>query len=126
MRVAWTFYDPVEDETYSFAINPKSGGSPSRPKNMTYQSTAAPNGRVVAFEGAEPKVSISFSGTLLTEAQYTALNTWRDKKNQILLTDDLGREFWIYIEGLNLTRELSRNYPWRHEFSVDAFVLDWE
>lgn len=126
MRIAWVFYDPVEDETYSFEINPNEGGTPERTKNLTYQATAAPNGRVIAFEGMDAPEEINVSGTLLSQDQFDALNSWYDKRNQIQLTDDLGREFWVYIKSLRLQRVRSINYPWRHSFDITMMVLDWE
>jgi hypothetical protein len=124
-RVAWEFYDPVGNETYNWEINPNDGGYPSRSKNISYEATAAPNGQTLAFEGRESPASLSFSGTILTESQFNTLNDWYLKRNQIRLTDDLGREFWIYIKSFNPTRVRSINYPWRHNYSIEAIVLDW-
>jgi len=125
MRIAWEFYDPVEDETYEWEINPNDGGYPSRNKSIAYEATAAPNGQTLAFEGRESPATISFSGTILTESQFNTINTWYEKSNQIRLTDDLGREFWIYIRSFSPTRVRSINYPWRHTYSIEAIVLDW-
>lgn len=124
-RIAWEFYDPVEDETYYLEINPNEGGYPSRSKNIIYESTAAPNGQTLAYEGRETPAAISFSGTILTESHFNALNNWYLKSNQIRLTDDLGRIFWIYIKSFNPQRVRSVSYPWRHTYTIEAIVLDW-
>ena len=118
-RTAWTFYDPVDDETYNWEINPNEGGYPARNKNILFEATAAPNGHTVAQEGRDTQETFSFSGVILT------LNTWFEKRNQILLTDDLGREFWIYIKSFNPTRQRSAKYPWRHNYTIDAIILDF-
>lgn len=124
-RIAWTFYDPAEDETYSWEINPNEGGYPSRTKNVLFEATAAPNGQTVAQEGRDTPETFSFSGVILTESQFNTLNTWYEKRNQILLTDDLGREFWIYIKTFSPTRQRSAKYPWRHDYSIEAIILDF-
>lgn len=123
--VRWRFYDPGTLETYTFAINPNDGGTPTREKQFQYQSTAAPNGKTLVFEGRDQPQKISFSGTLTDESQYTALNTWFDHVNQILLTDDLGREFYIVIETLTMTRKRNATTPWKHDYSVTATIVDY-
>ncbi|NBR22234.1 MAG: hypothetical protein EBU08_00285 [Micrococcales bacterium] len=125
MRIAWKFYDPVEDEEYEWEINPKDGGYPNRSKALVYESTAAPNGQTLAYEGREAPASMSFSGVILTEQHFDTLTSWYLKRNQIKLTDDLGREFWIYIKSFNPTRVRSAKYPWRHNYTIEAIVLDW-
>lgn len=125
MRIGWKFYDPVEDEEYEWEINPNSGGYPNRSKSIAYEATAGPNGQTLAYEGRESPASMSFSGVILTEAHFDTLTNWYLKKNQIKLTDDLGREFWIYIKSFNPSRVRSAKYPWRHTYTIEAIVLDW-
>ena len=125
MVVKWEFYDPIVLETYTFHINPNSGGSPAYRKNIAYQNTSAPDGKVLIFEGKDHPGEMEFSGVILEEAQLTAFQTWWQKRRQVRLTDDLGREYWIYITELETTRRWSLHYPWRHDYSVKATILDW-
>lgn len=123
--VRWSFYDPSTVETYTFPINPSEGGTPTRQKQFVYQSTSAPDGKTIVFEGRQQPKRINFSGTVLDEAHYTALNTWFDHHNQIRLTDDLGRQFYIVIEQLDMTRKRNASTPWKHDYKVAATVVDY-
>ena len=125
MRVAWEFYDPVADETYRWEINPNEGGFPQRTKNISYQSTSGPSGQTIAFEGRQSPLTFQFSGTILTQNHFETLNSWYEKGNQIRLTDDLGRVFWIYIKTFQPQRQRSAHTPWKHTYTIEALLLDW-
>lgn len=121
----WTFYDPLIPVTYTFEISPNDGGTPSRKKGITYQNTAAPDGKTLIFQGRDDAMTMSFSGTLLSEAQLDAFNTWYDKQHQIRVTDDLSRQFWIFITEFDPKRAFSVSHPWKHTYQVTATILDW-
>jgi len=121
----WTFYDPFLAETYEFEVNPKEGGTPARKRNMTFQSTAAANGRTLAFEGRPDPPQIAFSGVLLTEAQLNAFDEWFFKSNQILLTDDLGRTSWVVFTEFTPKRERAVHFPWKHSYTATCTVIDY-
>ena len=124
-RIPWRFYDPVDLVEYAFEINPIGGGVPDRRKNVSARKTTAPGaeGKTLLFEGADEVPNVSISNVVLSETQYTAFETWFDKRHQIRLTDDLNRSWWIYITGLKLERERSVQYPWRHKYTIDYVVL---
>lgn len=122
-RVPWTFQGYDSEDTYEFAINPLDCSIPSLKKNITTQNTAA--GALLYFEGRPTVPTMSFSGTILTEAHYTAMKTWSNVDKQVAVIDDLGRKYWVYIKTFSPTRQYHAEYPWRHEFSVEAIVLDW-
>jgi hypothetical protein len=69
---------------------------------------------------------MTFSGTILTENEYNALIQWADERKQVRLTDDLGRQFWIYITSFVPTRQLKRNSPWFFTYNAEATILDWQ
>jgi hypothetical protein len=123
--VRWTFTDPFTSDVYTFDVNPKEGGSPAYTRNLTQKSTAAADGKTLVFEGRANPLSMDFSGVLLTEAQFNAFVTWWSKKNQIQLTDDLGRTFWVVISEFTPKRERAVQYPWKHSYSVKATVVDY-
>lgn len=124
--VRWTLYDPVEIVTYTFGLNPNDGGSPQAKKRVNYQNTSAPDGMTLIYEGQDEVMQIPWSGTLLTQAEYEALWEWWDKRRQLLLTDDLGRQFWIYIQTFEPRRVRAATAPWKHTYSVTAVILDWD
>lgn len=125
MAVKWQFDDPVTLDSYTFDINPNSGGSPTNEKTINYESTCAPDGKIIRYEGREKPQKLNFSGTLLEEDQYDAFLEWYNKHYQIKVTDDLGREFYIEIDVFNPTRENSYQYPWKHRYDIQATIVDW-
>lgn len=125
MSHRWLFYDPVEDETYTFEINPNDGGSPQFAKKITDQSTVAPGGKTLLFEGADEVQTLEFSGVILEQTQYDAFRLWWAKRRQIKVTDDLEREYWVYIKTFAPKRERAIHHPWKHSYSVTAVILDW-
>jgi hypothetical protein len=123
--VRWTFDDPVNLDSYTFDVNPNEGGSPALQKAFQYSNTSAPDGKTVVFEGRDQVQKIEFSGVILEESHYTAFETWWNHRNQILLTDDLGRQFYIVIESFSPTRKRSALHPWKHEYKISATVVDY-
>lgn len=123
--VKWTFNDPTMSETYVFEVNPKQGGTPAYEKNLSYVNTAGPDGRVLAFEGRSKPQEGQFSGTILSEEQYNAMLYWFNKRNQIYMSDDLGRAFTIYITKLDAKRIRAVSHPWKHDYTVNYVILDW-
>lgn len=125
MVVRWTFEDPVAAETWTFNINPREGGSPSYAKTVGYQNTTAPGGRVLIYEGQDQVQTLEWSGAILEQEHYDKYVEWWRKRRQIKLTDDLGRQYWIYITSFKPARKRSRDRRWRHDYTVSATILDW-
>jgi hypothetical protein len=121
----WSFYDPFTTDTYTFEINPNDGGSRQFKRNFVFQATAAADGKTLVFEGRADPQTVDFSGTLLTEDQFNAFQTWWEKRNQILMTDDLGRTSWIVIQEFQPKRVRAVQWPWKHTYTVKATVVDY-
>lgn len=122
-RVAWTLYDSVEDETYSFDVNPSEGGTPDYAKNLTKTATIAPDGNIVLFEGARPAQTLEVSGIILEEDQFDTFVDWESRRRVLLLTDDLGRSFNVLIERFSATRQRRRNREWYHSYNMTFAVV---
>lgn len=123
--VRWVFEDPVTLDSYTFAVNPSEGGSPAFNKNITYQVTAAPDGKVISFEGRDHPRTLEFSGVLFTEAEFDAFHEWWDKRYQVNVTDDLGRTFTIQINTFEPQRRRAIQHPWKHDYRISATIVDW-
>lgn len=123
--VKWTLYDPVLTETYAMEINPSEGGSPQRRKSVNTKATAAPDGKLLVFEGRDDPQELEWKGVILSQDHYEELNSWFDKRRQVMLTDDLGREFWVYITHFEARRQRAIHYPYKHEYTMRALILDW-
>ena len=124
-RTAWTLTDPVTLDTYDLTINPNQGGTPSYRKTISFQNTAAPDGKVLMFEGRDEPQQMSVSGVILDEALLNALVTWYEKRYAVTVEDDLGRTFNIYITSFDPKRERSVSHPWRHSYTLEYTILDW-
>jgi hypothetical protein len=120
----WTFTDPVTSAVYTFEVNPNEGGSPQYKKTISSQSTVAPGGAVILFEGADEPRTGSFSGSILSLGQYQAMTTWFSKRYPIVMQDDLNREQTIYITEFAPKRQRSALYPYKHTFTVNYIVLE--
>ena len=127
MVVRWTFEDPqaATPTVYEFEMNPDAGGTPQYAKNTTYMVTAAPDGNAIIFEGRDTIREISISGTILTQTHLNSLKEWYDKRHQIYMTDDLSRQFTVYILSFETERERSALYPWKHSYTMRLAILDW-
>lgn len=123
--VKWTFFDPVTSETYTFDINPNTGGSPPYKKKMAYENTTAPDGKTLMFEGQDEVQQLEWSGVILSEDQHNKYIEWWQKRRQIQVTDDLGRQYWVYLTSYAPKRERARSYPWKHQIEVSATIVNW-
>ncbi len=124
-RIAWRFEDATEGTVLFMPINPNDGASPHYQKSLTKETTTAPGGtgQTLIFEGSDQAIDFAFSGALLTQEHYEfILNAWK-KRHLLKLTDDLGREFVIYIESFNPKRVRSATYPWRHTYDANAVIV---
>lgn len=122
-RVPWLFQAYNGVDVYEFAVNPLTAKMPSKKRNITKEKTAT--GAPILFQGRDSVPSMTFGGTILTEAHLNAMRTWAIKQNQVKLTDDLGRQYWVYITSFSPTRNYHADYPWRHDYQAEALVLDW-
>jgi hypothetical protein len=125
MVVRWTLQDLSTLETYQFPVNPREDDTPGWEKNFQYTNTSAPDGRVIVTEGRDNVRRGGFSGIIYTEGQYNALYSWWDKRNQLQLTDDLGRSHKIILESFRAKRKRSFQHPWRHDYEVTYVIVDW-
>jgi hypothetical protein len=126
MVVRWTFNDyrsqGLAPFTYVFAINPNEGGSPTVQKNMTISSSVGPNRAAILQEGQNTAPELTFSGTILTQAHFEAMEYWFDKRVAIEITDDLGRKFRGVFSRWEPARSRRPSNPWFHTYSA-GFTL---
>lgn len=125
MTVKWKFDDLTDSSTYTFEINPNEGGSPQYKKTIQTANTAAPDGKTLIFEGRDEAQQLTFSGTILSQAQYDAMVTWFNKRHQVRITDDLNRAYMVYITSFEPKRVRAVHYPYKHTYTVNYIVVDW-
>lgn len=124
-RIAWRWEDPTEGTVEFMSINPNEGASPNFAKGLTKENTTAPGAEsnVLIYEGADQPGEFQFSGVILTQEQYEFLRLAWEKRHLVLLTDDLGRIFTLYLETFSPKRVRSKTYPWRHTYDATAVIV---
>lgn len=122
-RVPWTIYDAVANQETDLEINPQSFKVLPAQRTVSVDKTTA--GQVLFFEGRASVSTLSFSGLTMTEGQLATIRGFATHRNQLKLTDDLGHTYWFYVTGLQVSRQLKRQVPWYHSYTVDAVILDW-
>jgi hypothetical protein len=124
-RIAWRWEDPTEGTVQFMSLNPNEGASPTFSKNLTKERTTAPGAQagLLIYEGADKPAEFPFSGSILNQEQFEFLQTAWEKRHLLLLTDDLGRIFTLYLESFNPKRVRSKSYPWRHTYDATAIVV---
>lgn len=124
-RIAWRWEDQVEGTVEFMSLNPNEGASPAFQKNLTKEVTTAPGGlgQTLIFEGAQQVTEFAFSGVILTQDQYEFLLRLWEKRHPVKLTDDLGRDFVVYLESFTPQRVRSKTNPWRHTYEASAVVI---
>jgi hypothetical protein len=126
MTVRWVFEDYWQTGptpySYTWEINPNDGGSPTVEKNMTILQNTGPNRMNLVQEGANQVPTIAFSGSILTQAHYEALELWYDRRVLIKLTDDLLRTFYGVFSSFSPKRSRRAFNPWYHTYDAQFHV----
>lgn len=123
-RTPWVFDDVHASLTYELEINPQNATMPGIMKTLTATPTA--RGRPILSQGRNKPQQMQLSGTILTQEQLETVRSWCEKEKQIRITDDLARQFWVYLSNFDPRRVRSVEYPWRHEFTLTCTVVSWE
>ena len=92
---------------------------------MNILQNLGPNRMNLVQEGSSSVPTMAFSGSILTQAHYEALELWFDRRILIKLTDDLGRIFFGVFSAFTPTRTRRAFNFWYHtytaEFTVTAY-----
>lgn len=120
----WTFHDEVAMEDWTFTINPREVTEPGVDKQVSSLGTTAPDGLPILFEAQAPAQDISWKGLLLDVATRETFKYWARKRNQILLTNDMGEELWIYIDKFKPNRKRVASRPYKAEYDLHAWIVD--
>lgn len=116
----WTLTNPFTSDSMTFQVNPNSGGSWRREREIHAKATTASgnNAAHIFFEGRDKPKTSEVSGVLLTQTMYDTLLDWYKKRVQLDLVDDLGRNMTIYITGFEPSRVRRLKHPWAHEYTL--------
>jgi len=123
----WTFTDVYEKGpqpyTYQVHINPNDSGSPSFDKAVSVSKVSGPNEMPIIQEGAPGVAAMTFSGVILEQAHYEALEIWFRKRILLLVQDDLGRHFYgVFSRWAPHRVRRSHNF-WYHTYDAEMTIL---
>ena len=122
-HTAWEVYDPITGLTHQLSVNPQSFKATVH-KGISGEKSSA--GQRLLFEGRESPTTFSFNGVILDEDQMNTLKAFALNRNQLKMTDDMGSQFWFYITSFQPQRQLKRQVPWYHTYTMEAILLWWE
>lgn len=104
-------------------INPSSMEEIARVKTLKYANTTGPNGQTVLVEGADQQKTITWTGHIMTEEQLDTLSAIFELRETSTFTDDLGRQYEVYITDFTPKRVYSPFDPWHHTYTMGMIVL---
>lgn len=123
MSHRWTIFDPETDETLTLPINPKETLGPPREKKI--DGNRSTQGNPVIFEGRQPLAFMRTNGALLYQADHDFYDAWFDIPNEVLLTDHLDREMWVYLTKFATTFRNRTVHRWSATHETEALFLRW-
>lgn len=123
----WVFTDVYQKGPqpyeYQVHINPNDAGSPSFDKAISVSKVSGPNEMPIIQEGAPGAATMTFSGVILEQAHYEALEIWFRKRILIRVQDDLGRHFYgVFSRWAPHRQRRSHNY-WYHTYDAEMTIL---
>lgn len=118
----WILFDPVSTVSYTFQAN-ADGEVVAAAKTLTYETTASPANALLVYEGADTPTTLTLTGTLLGQTQYSTMLSFYALRHQVQLTDDLNRVRWVYFTAFSPTRVRSATFPWKMTYSATLYVL---
>ena len=131
----WEFYDFVTDSTYTMELNPGQVDMGGVQKQISERAASSPTGKRIVFEGRRQPQTISFSGVIFNKDEYVRFEGLANKNYQVRLTDDLGREYWVYVTNFSPSRrktsyaalagEQAALGTWLCDYSIDCTIVDW-
>jgi hypothetical protein len=120
---AYDFSSLTSVDTYTFVVNPDSVKQQYGGAIISSEATTVSNGQVIMWEGSAQPVEWTWSGRVLDQAQYLALEAWGTTRQRVYVTDHFRRRFLIKIESVSFQPVRDRTRPWHHTYSMTASVL---
>lgn len=120
--IRWTLFDPNTDETFTFHLNPSEGGDFGVDKSFGYTSTIAPDGLPIFYQGQDAPQETSVKGVFLSLEERNNMVIWAKKPTQLLLTNDLGEEAWIFITKMVPRRKRVANRPYKADYDMTYLI----
>lgn len=116
----WRFVDTTVGSTYEYTMtrNPQKWTNPSKPLFLEHDVTTAPDGNILAWQGADRSWTFEFSGYIDTQAEYEALEFWAGLRRRFWLIDHRNRARYVTFEQFDARPRIVPNKPWAHDYTM--------
>lgn len=117
---AWRLFDslPNRERIWEFPRNPSRWSNPLKPNFLEHDVTSAPDGNILAWEGAEKPWTFEFSGYLDTREEYEELTYWANMRHRFWLVDHRDRIHYVTFEHFDAKARIVPNKPWAHDYTI--------
>jgi hypothetical protein len=125
----WQFHDPSDPDpvtnTWTVPINPREMSSVFPTRAFTQKHSTAVDGQLLLFEGPPAPVDFTFAGAILDANHYDMLRSWTyERHTAIEIRDHFGRTLLVVMTKFDVKPKNARGVYWRHEYSIEALLLD--
>ena len=132
MRTAWELYDPVTLETYVWPVNPHTdNGSHAITKRTGYEVVAGlrqsgGDDRIdsIVFGNGFELEKFAYEGKTYSLAERETLEDWATRDYDVILKDDLGREYSVLIESIVFSRLRSVKNRFKQSYTLSGIILE--
>lgn len=107
-----------KERVYVFERNPARWTNPNRPNYLEHDVTTAPDGNILAWQGASRSWTFEFSGYLDTQAEYEELEFWSNLRRRFWLIDHRDRVHYVTFDHFDAKARIVPNKPWAHDYTI--------
>ena len=130
MANRWRIVDPTDVDPatreYVFRPGPNKMSSPFPTRAITTSSSSAPGGQPIVWEGPTPPVEWTFSGSILSKAQYEMLQSWvYERGGHVWIYDHFGRRLDVVLKEFSPEppERMKNGKYWYHRYTIKAVVF---
>lgn len=103
---------------WEFLKNPSRWTNPNFPNFLEHDVTTAPDGNVLAWEGAQRSWTFEFSGYLDTQEEYEALEFWSGLRRRFWLIDHRDKARFVTFDHFDARARIVPGKPWAHDYTI--------
>lgn len=118
----WRFWDTTLGDPHGYEMphNPSAWTSPWKPLWLEHQTTTAPDGAILAWQGSDRAWTWQFSGYLETQEAYEALQFWTELRRRFWLIDHRNQLHYVTFDNFDARARVVPNKPWAHDYTVSV------
>lgn len=119
----WAIQDLLPGgETYLFPINPEQQSSPHAPRVYASETTTAPDGQPLVFEGFPVAVDWTLQGKCLTQAFYEKLEHYLHQPRRVYVIDGHLRAWTVTFESMDWAPLKAAYNDWAGSYTLKLLI----